>query len=396
MEQMQADVSARRSGRARLPRRWGFALAAGLACLTLVAGACGAWGYRESVRRQAREQQLAELRLRAEEPDADGAALWQELAALRAEDRRLAGDADLQTLHSKLLTRRDEEQARRAQRAYDDLLHAEGQGHDLAILLIQADRFLRDFAGSAPESDVRHRRDAYLLRIDERDIEVARQYSSANPLNFQTRREHYQRYLDRHPFGAFVQEAEAALQAIESDWDKQDFRLVRDHYHARAGDIPELTARCRSYLAAHPRGRYAESARDLLRWSEQVTMTCGYKVTLRRGHFERGVGHWLSRGPDLSVEIEVAGVRHGPSTIIANSHDPEWNYEFPRPVQWKLGDPVRIRVKDHDYRDRIVLDLVSDESDPLAINFLGNVVHAGGHRLIFESDFPLPVLPQIE
>jgi len=41
----------------------------------------------------------------------------------------------------------------------------------------------------------------------------------------------------------------------------------------------------------------------------------------------------VSRGAYLSVEIEVNGVRHGPSTIVRRSYEPEWDYEFARPVR---------------------------------------------------------------
>src|SRR5262249_12675090 len=153
-------------------------------------------------------------------------------------------------------------------------------------------------------------------------------YSAREPLNFQTRREHYQHYLDRHPDGASRSEADAALKAIEADWDRHDFRTVRDHFLAKPGEIAELVARCRTYLAVHARGQFKESADDLLKWSERVTATNGYKVTLRGGHFEKRIARFFSRGPDLSVELEVAGVRYGPSNITVNKYDPEWNYEF--------------------------------------------------------------------
>src|SRR5262249_50841959 len=97
-----------------------------------------------------------------------------------------------------------------------------------------------------------------------------------------------------------------------------------------------------------------------------------------------------------SVELEVAGVRYGPSTIIANRYDPDWNYEFPRPIRWKLGDPVKIRVSDHDYWQRVVVEIVSNPADPLAMRFLAGEVWSGKNRLTFESDFALPVLPAIE
>src|SRR5439155_19520707 len=136
---------------------------------------------------------------------------------------------DLEQLRSAIKARRDDDLARRAHQAYDELLSAESRAADLATLVDQADRFLHDYVATPHESDVRTRRDAYLSRMDERLIEVSRAYSTKNPLNFQTRREHYQRYLDKYPTGAAAKEAEAALQAIDRDWDKHDFRSVRDH-----------------------------------------------------------------------------------------------------------------------------------------------------------------------
>src|SRR5262249_32257908 len=154
-----------------------------------------------------------------------------------------------------------------------------------------------------------------------------------------------QRYLDKHPIGgAFTEEATTALRTIDSEWDKHDFRSVRDHFTAKPGDIPELVARCRTYLAVHPRGQFATAATDLLRWSENVTAVGEYRVVLRRGSFDHSLGRFFGRGMDLSVELEVNGVRYGPSSIVDRRFDPQWDFEFPLPIRWKLGDTVRIRV----------------------------------------------------
>ena len=48
-------------------------------------------------------------------------------------------------------------------------------------------------------------------------------------------------------------------------------------------DIPELVARCRTYLAVHPQGKFRASAEELLRWSEKVTAPNEYRVVLRSG-----------------------------------------------------------------------------------------------------------------
>jgi hypothetical protein len=171
---------------------------------------------------------------------------------------------------------------------------------------------------------------------------------------------------------------------------------VRDHFLAKPGDAQELVALCRSYLAAHPQGRFTDSARDLLRWSEKVTAPGEYKVIARGADFEHKIARFFSRGPDLSVEVEVAGVRYGPSQVVVNRYDPDWDYEFPRPIKWKLGDAVRIRVTDQDWGAHVVLEYASGESDPLSIKMLSGENWQGKNMIKFESDFRMPTLPKIE
>src|SRR5262249_48397010 len=134
----------------------------------------------------------------------------------------------------------------------------------------------------------------------------------------------------------------------------------------------------------------------LLRWSERVTAPHEYRVVLRSGDFEHKLARYFSRGLDLSVELEVAGVRYGPSHSVPRRYDPHWDYEFPRPIRWKLGDPVRIRVTDHTWADRVVVEIASADGDPLALKLLTGEAWSGKNRLTFESDFALPTLPQIE
>lgn len=344
-----------------------------------------------------RDDRLTDLRRRAADADADPEALWQQLQEFRAAYPDLSVEGDLAHLRTALKVRRDERVNRRAQRVYDELVRAEQRKTDLEALVIQADQYLRDYLGSPHETDVRRRRAAYLLRLDEHDIQTARDYSTRQPFNFQTRRELYQRYLDKYPSGgAFTKEAEAALRAVAADWDRHDFRTVRDHFVARPGDIPELVARCRTYLAVHPHGRFTSTASVLLRWSERVTVPGEYRVVLKSGSFDRGVGRWFTRGPKLSVELEVNGVRYGPSPIVKNRYDPDWDFEYPRRVSWKLGDAVRIRVTDHNWKDQVVMDIASDEGDPLALRLLSGEAWSGHSCLTFESDFVLPKLPKIE
>lgn len=349
----------------------------------------------ERIHAQQYAERLSELRRRAADPDADAETLWQQLRSFHRDFPEHNVDSEWQQFRATLKSRRDTERERRAERAFAELEDA-SQHSDLPLRIVKADRFLRDFAGTRHEAAVRRRRAAYLLRLDERDIESARAYSAGQPLNFQTRRERYQHYLERHPDGAFAKEASEALKHIAADWDKHDFRGVRDHFQAHPGDVKELQVLCRSYLAVHPRGRFRDSAHDLLRWTERVTEPGEYRVVLKSGVFDRGSAHFFSRGLSLSVEIEVNGVRHGPSNIVTRNYQPEWNYEFPRRVRWKLGDSVRIIVTDHYFWDRGVADVSSDANDPLGMRMLSGEVSAGKHSLVFESDFTMPVMPKIE
>jgi hypothetical protein len=350
----------------------------------------------EHVRKVRYAQDLAALRQQAGDPDADPEAAWQRYGEFRAAHAEAAPGPEVASVRAALKARRDQEVERRAEQAYAQLVRAGNEGVDLSVLLAQADQYLRDYHETEREPEVRKLRAAYLLRLDERDIDAARSYSATRPLNFQTRQERYQQYLDKHPLGTFAKEATDALKAIDTQWDRNDFRAVRDHFTARPGDVAELVARCRSYLAAHPQGRFTAAAAELLRWSERVTAPGEYRVILRSGDFEHSIARWLSRGPDLSVELEVAGIRYGPSTIVRNRYDPDWDYEFPRRIRWKLGDAVRIRVTDHDYWPRVVLDIQSDQSDPLAFRFLCGDTWAGANHLTFSSDFSMPVLPTVE
>jgi hypothetical protein len=351
---------------------------------------------RKQARAHQRDRRWEELRRRAADLDAEAEPVWQEFQAFHATYPEVDVEGELKQLRQNLKARVEVERGRRAQRAHDELLASEQQTTELLALLTQADRFLRDYAGTPQEADVRQRRDAYLARLDDHDLEFARNYSARQPLNFQTRREAYQRYLDKHPTGAGAAEARSAIAAIDGDWDKHDFRSVRDHFVAKPGEVSELVARCRTYLAAHPKGRFVAAATELLRWSEQVTAPREYRVMARSGDFEHRFARWYARSMDLSVEVEVAGVRYGPSPVYAGRYDPEWEYEFPQGVRWKLGDPVRIRVTDHKWSPRVILEFVSEDGDPLAIRMLSGQNANGMNTVLFWSDFRMPTLPKIE
>jgi hypothetical protein len=356
-----------------------------------------AWGKQRAayLHSQQYAEGLTQLRRHAADPDADVETVWQELQRFHHDFPQQDVDDDWRSFRDTLKQRRDAQRERRAEIAFRELQRL-GDKDDLSDRMEQADRFLRDFADTAHEAEVRRVHAACLLRLDERDIEIARAYSTAHPLNFRTRRERYQHYLERHPDGAFAAEANTALRNIHADWDKHDFRTVRDYYQAHPGDVKELQTLCRSYLAVHDKGRFCSAAHDLLRWTERVTQPGEYRVVLKSGSFDRKVAALLSRGPSLSVEIEVNGVRYGPSNIVPRNYQPQWNYEFPRRIRWKLGDSVRILVTDDYYWERRLLDISSDENDPLAMLLLSGEVNVGRNSLTFASDFTMPTMPTIE
>jgi hypothetical protein len=349
------------------------------------------------VRDKERDGQLATLRRQATDLDADPSQVWQRFQDFRVAFPEVNIDADLQQLRSAIKARHDEQVNQRARRALDELKRAAQRSDDLPALVKLADTFLAEYPGSALEEEARRCRTTFVHRLDEQDIQAARAYSARNPLNFQTRREHYQRYLDKHPAGgAFTKEADEALRLIAVDWDKHDFRAVRDHFVKDPGKVNGLAAHCRRYLNVHPQGKFKASATELLRWTERVSVPGEYKVVLHNGEFDKNVSRWFSRGPKLSVELEVNGIRYGPSTISYNRYDPEWDFEFPRRVRWKLGDSVVIRVTDHNWSNKVVMEVASEADDPLALRMLNGDVNSGAYRLTFKSEFAMPVLPKIE
>lgn len=350
-----------------------------------------------NARQQERETRLAELRRLTADPDADVAKLWSSFQDFRAAYPEATVEQELRDLRTCLAQRRDEDQARQAKTAHDELQRALQQGGDLKTLLTKTDRFLREHPASAHDADVRRCRAGIVQRMDEQDIQAARDYSSRQPLNFQSRLDNYQGYLDKHSTGGnFTDEARKAIATIGTDWDRHDFRRIRDLYVAHPAEVAELALLCRRYRAVHPQGRFVKAADELLRWTERVTAVQDYRVTLQSGQFEKNVARFFSRGPKLSVELEVNGVRHGPSTIVYNRYDPEWSFEYPRPIRWKLGQPIRIWVTEHSWKDSIVMDVSSADGDALALKMLSGEVWSGANRLTFASTFQMPQLPTIE
>jgi hypothetical protein len=347
---------------------------------------------------------LAELRHRADNPDDDPEVVWSAFVQFREQFPSVElTEVDL-ALRTRLKKANDARRAEREKRekadrdhkgrlAFRELEQAEITSA-LPVLIELASRLAREHAEAEIAPEILRRRAVYLRRLDERDFEEARDYSRRNPTNFYTRRQKYQQYLDRHPEGAFASVSREALKTIASEWDRHDYRVVHDLHASNPADWKDLRTHSRNYLSAHPDGKYRNSVSELMRFCDMVSEPGEYKITLKSGSFSKKIAHLISRGAYLSVEIEVAGVRYGPSTIVKRSYQPEWDYEFPRKVRWKRGDPVRIIVTDNYFWKRRMGDVTFD--DPLALGKLGADVEVPYGTLTFVSDFRIPRLPKVE
>lgn len=310
--------------------------------------------------------------------------------------------AEIQAALSRWEVRAGELRAR-TEEAELDALRREATLPDLdrTALAEKVRGFLDRHPASALRGEAESLLDETLARIDESDIQKARDFSRSFPTNFAARLRRYQDYLAAHQEGGrFVREALQAVDAIERDRDVYSYRQAYDHATAHPNDVAEVARRLRSYLDANPAGRFAATARDYLAWWDRTTRPGEYHVVLRNGEVEPGVGKYLGGGgPNLAVEIWVNGVKHGPSPVAPNTYRPIWNYTFPRPIQWKYGDPVVVRILDTDWSDSGVFRLTSPKDDPLAMRLLSGEVKpakGGRTRLVFSSDFQIPTLPRPE
>ena len=296
------------------------------------------------------------------------------------------------------------EQAARAhqgeKREVEALIHSESlPGVALSDLIARAQRFLSAHADSPVRGQVEERLASYLERQDDADIERARQFSRESPGQYAARIERFADYLKAHEAGGrYVSEAMEARDKILAEWDGHAYREAYDHAIAHVQDLAGTAQRLREYVRDHSDGRYAAAAKEYLDWWDQVSSPHPYKVTLRRGTVEPSVGKYFAGGaPDLGVVVEVAGTVHGPSPVIRDSHSPVWDYTFPEPIIWKLGDPVTIRIIDYDWSASDVFVLNSPKGDPLAIRLLSGTIkpakNAGKTSLVFASDFQTPTLP---
>ena len=308
--------------------------------------------------------------------------------------RRADAIALARSLKSELATR----QSAVERRIVDDLIRSESLPNiSLADQIERARQFLTDHPESPFRPEVERRLESYLHRLDERDIERARDYSRQYPIQFATRIERYQDYLKEHQTGGrFISEAALAKDDILRQWDAYAYRQAYDHAIAHPDDVAEVARRLRDYLRDHSDGRYAADARNYLDWWDKVSVPGHYRVTLRRGEVEPTAGKYLAGGaPDLGVVVEVAGIVYGPTSVIRDSRRPIWEYTFPQPITWKLGDPVTIRIIDYDWSASEVYALHSQEGDPLAIKLLSGTIKpskGGKTSLVFSSDFSIPIL----
>jgi hypothetical protein len=280
----------------------------------------------------------------------------------------------------------------------DDLIRSESLPTvSLTDQIERARQFLADHPDSAAREQVNSRLEMYLTRLDEHDIDQARDFSHKNPTRFAARIERFQEYLKTHETGGrFVSEAIEAKDRILREWDTYAYRQAYDHSQAHPEDVAEIAQRLRDYLRDHPDGRFAADASRYQEWWDKISVPGQYRVTLRRGQVEPKVGKYLAGGaPDLGVVIEVAGAVYGPSTVIPNSHRPVWDYTFPQPIIWKLGDPVTVRIIDYDWSASEVYVLTSRQGDPLAMRVLSGTItptKGGKTTLVFASDFTMPTL----
>jgi GTPase SAR1 family protein len=331
--------------------------------------------------------ELATLQLRGDLDD---------LHVLEAELNRLAAQyADVEPPPQAIALKQQLNQRREqaGQREWAQLERTEADG-DWAALAAQATQLSQTYADLPVGQRFAEKHRLYQHRWDEAAFQAAVEFSQRSQTNYLTQRELYQAYLDQHPQGRYVSQAKAALQRINTQWDRADYHQVRERFQADPGTLDELRTQARAYLATHPQGAYRDPVTALLRWCDQVSEPGEYTVTLVSGVFDKKAAFWASRGVSVAVTLEVGGIVYGPSTVIKNNYIPQWNYTFPRKIRWKHGDRVRILVKDQYLWNRTLAEITWD--DPLAMRHLSGLVDFKNGSVRFESDFPMPQLPRAD
>lgn len=278
--------------------------------------------------------------------------------------------------------------------AYDSLRRTEQfAGSDYTRIMDEAERFLENYPNSELAADARGLFDRAAHSRDEHDFELARQFSRDNPDRFEVRIKRYQEYLDAHAAsGGFAADARRAIESIRMDWSEHDYRSIFEFWRTYPNDIAAVAVRLRRFEESHPASSRRAAVEQFLARYEKASAPGDYRIRVKSGSFDRSIGHLVSFGPDLAVDIEVAGVRLGRTPIVADSFEPAWEYEFPQMVRWRIGDPVKIRVMDFDYSNRTILKIDSGD-DPLALRYLNGTSVSNGHRLTIECNFEIPTLP---
>ena len=340
----------------------------------------------------------AEVASSSDEPDLPLRSVKGFLRDFPDSSHRTEADALLVTLRGRV----DARVAGRERQVLDDLVRS-GQlpNANLPDLIELTRQFLVEHPESRYRGEADRLLDDFVKTLDNRDIEKARDFSRRSPTEFAKRIDRYGDYLKAHAQGGrHISEATEAKDRILRAWDTDTYRRAYDHLAAHPNDVGEVARQLRDYLGQHPEGLRAAEARRYLEWWDKVSVTNDYKVTLRRGSFDAKLGSTFGGAPDLGVTIEVAGVTYGPSPVIRNNYQPIWDYTFPRPIRWKLGDPVTVKVVDHGYwSDAPVVALSSKKGDPLALRMLSDTIKpskGGTTTIVFASDFKIPDLPKPE
>jgi len=305
-------------------------------------------------------------------------------------------------LLASLRTRVDSKLAGRERQVVDDLARAaQLPGVNLLDLIEQARQFSVEHPDSRLRPEVDQLLDGFVKTLDDRDIDKARDFSKRNPTEFARRIDRYNDYLQAHKSGGrFISEANEAKDRILRAWDTDTYRRAYDHLNAHPNDIAEVARQLRDYLTQHPEGQRVPEARRYTEWWDKISVPNDYRVTLRSGIFDPSLGSTFGGAPDLGVTVEVAGAKYGPSPVIRNNYKPIWDYRFPQPIRWKLGDPVTIKVTHHGYwSNNDVVILNSKKGEPLALRMLSDTIRptkGGTTTLVFASDFRVPELPRPE
>jgi Double-GTPase 2 len=332
----------------------------------------------------------------ADEPDAPLQAVKRFLREFPDSGHRGEADALLVSLRAKV----DSRVAGRERQVLDDLVRSSNLPNaNYPDLIEQARQFLVEHPESRFRPEADRLLDDLVKTLDDRDIDKAREFSRRSPTEFAKRIDRYGDYLKAHAKGGrYISEAIEAKDRILRAWDTDTYRRAYDHLVAHPNDVGEVARQLRDYLAQHPEGRRVGEAKRYLEWWDKVSVTSDYKVTLRRGTFESKLGSTFGGAPDLGVTIEVAGVSYGPSPVIRNNYQPIWDYTFSRPIRWKLGDPVSVKVIDHGYwSNSTPVTLNSKPGDPLAMRMLSETIKptkGGTTTIVFASDFKIPELPK--